>query len=79
MSAAGGARQANVVSPMPGKLVRVLVAPGQAVKAGEELLVLEAMKMEHTLRADADATVDKTFGREGEVVAGKAILVTFES
>lgn len=50
---------------------------GQAVKAGEPLVVLEAMKMEHTLRADADATVDKTFGREGEVVGSKAVLVTF--
>ena len=40
-------------------------------------MVLEAMKMEHTLRADADATVDKTFGREGEVVGSKAVLVTF--
>ena len=100
--AAGGACQASVVSPMPGKLLRVLVAPGQvllppshppspfcgclcpspplhgqAVKAGEPLVVLEAMKMEHTLRADADATVDKTFGREGEVVGSKAVLVTF--
>ena len=54
-----------------------LLSTGQAVKAGEPLLVLEAMKMEHTLRADADATVDKTFGREGEVVGGKAVLVTF--
>tara|TARA_B110001452_G_scaffold4237_1_gene3896 strand:+ start:720 stop:869 length:150 start_codon:yes stop_codon:yes gene_type:complete len=41
------------------------------------LVVLEAMKMEHTLRADADATVYQTFGREGEVVGGKAVLVTF--
>ena len=76
-SAGGAARQASVVSPMPGKLVKLLVEPGQPVKAGEPLLVLEAMKMEHTLRAPADAVVEKTFGREGEVVAQRAVLVSF--
>ena len=75
--ASGGAKQASVVSPMPGKLVKVLVAPGQEVKAGEPLLVLEAMKMEHTLRATADAVVDKTFGREGDVVEQRKVLVSF--
>lgn len=76
--AGGGAKQGAVVSPMPGKLVKLLVEEGQAVKAGEPLLVLEAMKMEHTLRATADAVVDRTFGREGDVVPQRAVLVSFE-
>ena len=70
-------KQGAVLSPMPGKLVKLLVQAGQPVKAGEPLLVLEAMKMEHTLRASADAVVEKTFGREGEVVAQRAVLVSF--
>jgi len=75
----GAAQQSAVVSPMPGKLVKVLVEAGQQVKAGEPLLVLEAMKMEHTLRASADAVVERTFGREGDVVAQRAVLVSFAS
>ena len=78
-SAGGAPRQASVVSPMPGKLVKLLVEPGQPVKAGEPLLVLEAMKMEHTLRATADAVVERTFGREGDVVPQRAVLVSFEA
>jgi biotin carboxyl carrier protein len=46
----------GLVAPMPGKVVKVLVAEGQEVTAGAALLVLEAMKMEHTVRA-ADAGV----------------------
>tara|TARA_B100000795_G_scaffold242217_1_gene205357 strand:- start:36 stop:527 length:492 start_codon:yes stop_codon:yes gene_type:complete len=78
-SAGGGAKQGAVLSPMPGKLVKLLVEAGQAVKAGEPLLVLEAMKMEHTLRATADAVVERTFGREGDVVPQRAVLVSFEA
>jgi 3-methylcrotonyl-CoA carboxylase alpha subunit len=76
--AGGGTKQGAVLSPMPGKLVKLLVEAGQAVKAGEPLLVLEAMKMEHTLRATADAVVERTFGREGDVVPQRAVLVSFE-
>ena len=78
-SAGGGAKQGAVLSPMPGKLVKLLVEAGQAVKAGDPLVVLEAMKMEHTLRATADAVVERTFGREGEVVPQRAMLVSFEA
>ena len=47
----------QLISPMPGLLVSVAVAVGQEVKAGEELAVLEAMKMENTLRAERNGTV----------------------
>ena len=78
-SVGGGTKQGAVLSPMPGKLVKLLVEAGQPVKAGEPLLVLEAMKMEHTLRATADAVVERTFGREGDVVPQRAVLVSFEA
>ena len=70
-------RAAAVFSPMPGKIVRVLVAEGQQVGAGEPLVVLEAMKMEHTMKAPAAATVQGVHAKEGEVVSQRALLLSF--
>jgi len=75
---ATAARQAAVHSPMPGKIVRVLVAQGQAVRAGEPLLVLEAMKMEHTLKAPTDVVIGGVHAAEGQVVAQRALLLSFQ-
>ena len=47
----------HLLAPMPGLLVSLAVKEGDAVKAGEELVVLEAMKMENTLRAERDGVV----------------------
>jgi propionyl-CoA carboxylase alpha chain len=63
-------------APMPGKVVTVLVAAGQAVTAGETLLVLEAMKMEHPVRAPIDGVVAELPASEGEQVdAGQLLAV----
>ena len=75
---ATAARQAAVHSPMPGKIVRVLVVQGQAVRAGEPLLVLEAMKMEHTLKAPTDVVIGGVHAAEGQVVAQRALLLSFQ-
>ena len=69
----GGARR--VTAPMPGRVVAVRVESGAAVKAGDALVVLEAMKMEHTLTAPADATVESVACSIGESVADGAALV----
>jgi len=76
-AAAEGAKQLPVVSPMPGKIVQVFVSAGDQVQSGAPLIVLEAMKMEHTLYAAADATVGALHAAPGDVVAQKALLVTF--
>ena len=55
----------------------VLVAEGQQVGAGEPLVVLEAMKMEHTMKAPAAATVQGVHAKEGEVVSQRALLLSF--
>ena len=60
---------------MPGRVVAVRVESGAAVKAGDALVVLEAMKMEHTLTAPADATVESVACSIGESVADGAALV----
>jgi len=75
-STGAGARDFVVRSPMPGRVVKVLVAEGDAVRAGQGLVVLEAMKMENELRARSEATVTKVHVSEGAAVEGNAVLVT---
>lgn len=79
--AAAGARQAHeggLSAPMNGSIVRVMVAVGQNVAAGAQLVVLEAMKMEHSLRAPRDGVVKAVFGQEGDMVGEGAVLVELE-
>jgi len=71
--AAGGA--GTVVAPMPGKIVRVLVAVGDTVEAGAPLVVLEAMKMETTLRSETAGTVVAVSVESGATVDAGAVLV----
>jgi len=65
-------------APMPGVVTRVLVSAGQAVKQGQPLVAIEAMKMEHVLRAPRDGRVRAVAARQGEMVNGGAALVELE-
>jgi acetyl-CoA/propionyl-CoA carboxylase biotin carboxyl carrier protein len=65
-------------APLPGAVTKVLVAKGDAVEAGAGLVVLEAMKMEHTLRAGTAGTVDAVHVREGQQVDAGVLLVVVE-
>ncbi len=65
----------SLAAPMPGQVIAVYVSAGQRVRAGEPLLVLEAMKMEHTIRAPHDGVVAAIHARAGEQVAAAALLV----
>jgi propionyl-CoA carboxylase alpha chain len=67
-----------LLSPMPGLLVRLLVAEGDEVKSGEELAVVEAMKMENSLRASNDAVVAKVLAEEGDSLAVDQPIVEFQ-
>jgi 3-methylcrotonyl-CoA carboxylase alpha subunit len=73
-AAAGG----RLTAPMPGKIVAVHVAAGTAVKRGAALLVLEAMKMEHTITAPADGTIEGLPYAVGDQVEEGAELVKFK-
>ncbi|HEX8795600.1 MAG TPA: biotin/lipoyl-containing protein [Polyangiaceae bacterium] len=73
-TAAGGDKV--VRSPMPGRVVKVLVSKGETVEAGQGLLVLEAMKMENEVRARAGGTVAEVHVATGATVEGNAKLVT---
>ena len=64
----------QVRSPMPGLIVRVAVAPGDEVKLGQELCVLEAMKMENVLRAERDGVVAEVRMEPRDTVAADQVL-----
>ncbi len=68
----------GLVAPMPGKVVDVLVQPGAKVQAGDLLLLLEAMKMEHRITAPAGGVITDVRVRPGEQVANGALLVVLE-
>ena len=76
---AGGAQGGGLTAPMPGKVVTLLAQPGQKVEKGAPLLILEAMKMEHTITAPAAGTVKAFCFAAGEQVSDGAALVEFES
>jgi propionyl-CoA carboxylase alpha chain len=66
-----------LLSPMPGLLVSLAVKPGQQVRAGEELAVVEAMKMQNVLRAEQDRTVKAIHAKPGESLAVDQAIVEF--
>jgi biotin carboxyl carrier protein len=76
----GAAQEAEgrqqVIAPMPGKIVRVLVKAGEAVKAGEGIVVIEAMKMQNEVRSPKSGTVERLMVKQGQAVnAGEAIAI----
>jgi biotin carboxyl carrier protein len=71
----GSSGPQRIVAPMPGKVVRVLVARGDVVRARQGLVVIEAMKMENELRASRDGTVTEVQAREAMSVEAGTLLV----
>ena len=67
-----------LLSPMPGLLVQVNVAAGDEVKAGQDLAIVEAMKMENVLRADEDQVVKAVLVESGESLAADQAILEFE-
>ena len=65
-----------VRSPMPGRVVDILVAEGDSVTAGQGVAIVEAMKMENELRAEIDGIVSQVHVRADDRVEGNAELVT---
>ena len=66
----------QVLAPMPGKIVRVLVKTGDTVRAGQGLLVVEAMKMQNEIRAPKSGTIDRVAVVEGQTVnAGEVVAI----
>ncbi|MGV8916570.1 MAG: acetyl/propionyl/methylcrotonyl-CoA carboxylase subunit alpha [Pseudomonas sp.] len=75
---ASHSHQGGLTAPMNGSIVRVMVQAGQSVEAGTQLVVLEAMKMEHSIRAPHAGVVKALYCAEGEMVAEGAVLVEID-
>ncbi|WP_367253939.1 acetyl-CoA carboxylase biotin carboxylase subunit [Pseudomonas sp. stari2] len=75
---ASHSHQGGLTAPMNGSIVRVLVEAGQAVEAGAQLVVLEAMKMEHSIRAPHAGVIKALYCQEGEMVSEGSALVELE-
>ena len=76
--AAGGAQGAGLDAPMPGVVTKVMVVVGDDVRKGQGLLALEAMKMEHMIRAPRDGRVKSVSASPGQMVQAGATLVVLE-
>jgi len=74
----GGAGPQQVTSPMPGRVVRLLVAQGDEVIAGQGLVVVEAMKMQNELKAPRNGRVLTLTAREGATIAAGEVLAVIE-
>ncbi|MFN8791645.1 MAG: biotin/lipoyl-containing protein [Bdellovibrionales bacterium] len=70
--------QNQVAAPMPGKVTKVLVTNSQSVKKGQAVLVMEAMKMEYTLKADQEGQIKAVKTQAGDQVALGQVLVEIE-
>ena len=75
---AHGADREDIVSPMPGKIVRVLVSTGDRVESGQGIVVVEAMKMQNEMKSRRGGRVAAIPVREGDTVGAGAVLATIE-
>jgi biotin carboxyl carrier protein len=76
---AGSGRHQTANAPMPGQVLRILASQGQRVKAGDTLIVLEAMKMEQNINATMDGVVAAILVKSGEIVSPGQMLVEIQS
>lgn len=68
----------DLKAPMPGLVLDIKVEPGQSIKKGQPILVLEAMKMENVLKAETDATIKSVNCEKGQAVEKNQVLIEFE-
>ncbi len=69
----------QILAPMPGKVTKIFVSQGQAVKKGDALLVMEAMKMEYTLKSDIDSKVESVFVNVNDQVVLGYLLIQLKA
>ena len=74
-----GSGAAKVISPMPGKVVKLLVAVGDSVEVGQGLVVVEAMKMQNEMKSPIAGTVTRVQAEEGATVTANQVLVVVET
>lgn len=67
----------SIISPMPGSIVEVFVQPGDKVVAGQQLCIIEAMKMQNVLKAEKDGVVEAVNVKGGDSVTVDELLIQF--
>jgi len=73
-----GKAESKISSPMPGKVVNVLVTEGDPVKAGETLIIISAMKMESEYKAPRDGVIKKVYVKKEDTIDGNQVLIELE-
>ena len=68
----------KILAPMPGKVVKIPVSVGQEMKAGETVIVIEAMKMQSNYKVTSDCRIKEILVQEGDNIAGEQTLITLE-
>ncbi len=71
--------QNNIIAPMPGKIVKVLVEEGEPISAGDTVLIISAMKMESEFKSPVDGIVKKVHIKDNDIVNGDQLLVEIEA
>ncbi len=74
LTARSGEHGGDLLAPMPGRVQRILVVAGDRVARGQVVMILEAMKMEHAIRAPREGTVTRLAHREGDLVEAGVTL-----
>ncbi|MDO5570089.1 MAG: biotin/lipoyl-containing protein [Bacteroidales bacterium] len=72
------AQDNKISSPMPGKIVKILVKEGDYVKAGDNVLIIEAMKMQSNFKVSSDCTIKEVLVAEGDAVSGDQVLIKLD-
>jgi propionyl-CoA carboxylase alpha chain len=67
-----------LISPMPGLIKDISVKQGQKIKKGEQIIIIEAMKMENILKSEKDCLIKEILVKEGDSVSADEILINFE-
>jgi biotin carboxyl carrier protein len=78
MDAAVGAKIREIKAPMPGLVLKIMVEEGDEVKKGDNLLVLEAMKMENILKSTTDGIIKKIHVSQGDKIEKNTVLLQFQ-
>ena len=73
-----GGQDDKIISPMPGKVVKVLVNEGDEVASGDNVIVIEAMKMQSNYKVNSDCTIKEILVKEGDTVSGDQVLIKLD-
>ena len=78
LSSSAKQKLSSIKAPMPGLILEILIEPGQSIEKGDQLLILEAMKMENVLKADGEGVVKSVEVKKGDAVEKGQLIIEME-